>query len=105
MSQVTTSLDDTVRVESSAAGNYEPVGYGHSSLRRTASLEFIENNLCRAIRAEVGDRVFDLRVEVIGREVVVSGSARLYFVKQLVTHAVMPRLNDMCFTNAIRVVR
>lgn len=58
----------------------------------------------RTVRCRTGGRIRDLRVEVQGGEVILSGFASTYYVKQLATHAALDELAEQRLTNAIEVV-
>lgn len=58
----------------------------------------------RVVRCRTGGRIRDLRVEVQGTDVVISGVAQTYYAKQLATHAALDELNGRTLTNAIDVV-
>lgn len=112
MTQGLSSLDDTV--------HFDPPGVGASSVRVDGSSAIngddtvVVNDLSasplsfacelrKAIQEQVGQRVHGLSVEQIGCDIVISGTATSYHVKQLVTHAVMPLLTQETLTNAVRV--
>lgn len=58
----------------------------------------------RVVRCRTGGRIRDLRVEVQGADVVISGVAQTYYAKQLATHAALDELNGRTLTNAIDVL-
>lgn len=78
-----------------------PAEKSASIARRSRST--FEQSVRDRLSCEVGDRVRSLDVEQIGREVVVSGIAPSYYVKQMITHAVMPEIGELTLTNAVRV--
>lgn len=57
----------------------------------------------RIVRCRTGGRIRDLRVEVQGEDVVLSGSASTYYAKQLATHAALDEINGGSLTNSIEV--
>jgi hypothetical protein len=65
--------------------------------------ELIER-LERLVHSRTGSRIRDLRVEVRGEEVVLTGHAPTYYAKQLATHATLPEVTPRLLTNAIDVV-
>lgn len=57
----------------------------------------------RIVRCRTGGRIRDLRVEVQGHEIVLSGSASTYYAKQLATHAALDEIVGGNLTNSIEV--
>lgn len=75
-----------------------------SALETANELTQFVSDITSRIEASIGGTIRDLSVEVIGREVVVAGVVSSYYVKQSVTHAVLPTLREHTLTNAVRVV-
>lgn len=57
----------------------------------------------RIVRCRTGGRIRDLRVDVSGERVVISGIATTYYAKQLATHAALDEIPGRGLTNAIEV--
>ena len=55
------------------------------------------------VHVRTGGRVSDLRVELQGQEVVLTGRAATFHIKQLATQAVLEELSGETLTNAIEV--
>ena len=66
--------------------------------------EEISARIERTIRSRAGGRIQDLRVEVNGGDVVVSGRTNTYYAKQLATHAAMDEISQRSLTNSIEVI-
>lgn len=58
----------------------------------------------RLVQSRTGSRIRDLRVDVRGEEVVLTGRASTYYAKQLATHATLSEVAPRMLTNAIDVV-
>jgi hypothetical protein len=58
----------------------------------------------RIVRCRTGGRIRDLRVEVQGGDVIISGIACTYYAKQLATHAALGELDQRTLSNAIEVM-
>jgi hypothetical protein len=58
----------------------------------------------RIVRCRTGGRIRDLRVELQGTDVVISGVAPTYYAKQLATHAALDEIAGHTLTNAIDVL-
>lgn len=58
----------------------------------------------RLVQSRTGSRIRDLRVEVRGEEVVLTGRTSTYYAKQLATHATLGEISPRSLTNAIDVV-
>jgi hypothetical protein len=58
----------------------------------------------RIVRCRTGGRIRDLRVELQGTDVVISGVAPTYYAKQLATHAALDEIAGHTLTNAIEVL-
>ena len=56
------------------------------------------------VHTETCGRVRDLRVTVCGNEIVLSGTAPSYYLKQLATHAVLGAVEGVTLENRIQVV-
>ena len=69
----------------------------------TGTTELIEQRIERLVRSRTGRVIRDLRVDVYGGSVVVSGHAPTYYVKQLATHAVFEAIEGFRLTNDIEV--
>ena len=64
-----------------------------------ALIDQIERN----VHARTGGRVVDLCVQVQGPEVILTGRAATFHIKQLATQAVLEELSGETLTNAIEV--
>jgi hypothetical protein len=64
-----------------------------------------EHELLRSIESKTNRQVHDLRVLCRGRHVVLRGSSRTYYVKQLATHAILDLMPHANVDNAILVAR
>ncbi|MBX3442434.1 MAG: BON domain-containing protein [Planctomyces sp.] len=58
----------------------------------------------RIVRCRTGGRIRDLRVDVQGDDVILTGSASTYYAKQLATHAVLDEVPGGQLTNSIEVL-
>lgn len=56
-----------------------------------------------AVRCRTGGRVRNLRIEIHGDDVILSGIAETYYAKQGATHAAMEVLTGLTVTNDITV--
>jgi hypothetical protein len=63
----------------------------------------VVDRLERLIRERTGGLIRGLRVEVLPGQVIVSGRANTYYLKQLATHAALEAAENLEFTNAIEV--
>ena len=66
--------------------------------------EEVSARIERTIRSRAGERIQDLRVEVHGGDVIVSGRTNTYYAKQLATHAAMDEICPHSLTNSIEVI-
>jgi len=57
----------------------------------------------RIVNLRTASRVKDLRVDVQGQDVILSGVAPTYYVKQLATHAALDEIEACTLTNDIDV--
>jgi len=57
----------------------------------------------RTVRCRTGGRIRDLRVQLFGEDVVLSGVTSTYYAKQLATHAALDELGGGQLTNSIEV--
>jgi hypothetical protein len=57
----------------------------------------------RLVHGRTGSRIRDLRVEVVGDAVVLTGRAASYYAKQLATHAALAEIAPRVLTNSIDV--
>ncbi|QDU41361.1 hypothetical protein Mal4_57280 [Maioricimonas rarisocia] len=57
----------------------------------------------RTVRSRTGDHIRDLRVELEGPNIVLSGTTDTYYSKQLATHAAFGELSDHALHNVIEV--
>jgi hypothetical protein len=57
----------------------------------------------RMVREKTSGLIRDLRVDVMPREIVLSGRASTYYAKQLATHAALEACDDLTLTNDIEV--
>jgi hypothetical protein len=57
----------------------------------------------RIVRLRTAARVQDLQVTVLGNEVILTGVAPTYYVKQLATHAALDEIEAFSLTNDIVV--
>ncbi|MFG0335165.1 MAG: hypothetical protein ACF8TS_17550 [Maioricimonas sp. JB049] len=57
----------------------------------------------RTVRSQTGDHIRDLRVELEGPSIVLSGTTDTYYSKQLATHAAFGELSDHVLHNVIEV--
>jgi len=56
---------------------------------RSGIAESLGEQITRLVQSRTGGRIQDLHVEVIDRDVVISGRTSTYYVKQLATHAAL----------------
>ena len=66
---------------------------------RQSPAEIIE----RSVRSRTNGAIRELRVEVLGEYVILSGRTSKYYNKQLATHAVLDAVEDVTLTNDIEV--
>ena len=57
----------------------------------------------RIVRLRTASRVHDLQVDLQGTDVILTGTAPTYYVKQLATHAALDEIADRTLTNDIDV--
>jgi len=57
----------------------------------------------RMVREKTSGLIRDLRVDVMPREIVLSGRAATYYAKQLATHAALDACDELTLTNDIEV--
>jgi hypothetical protein len=78
-----------------------------AELRPTSLARPVDSNLIarieRIVRCRTGGRIRDLRVELQGEDVVLSGTASTYYAKQLATHAALDEITNGQLTNSIEV--
>jgi hypothetical protein len=78
------------------------------STMTTAGLEAPTDDLVarveRIVRCRTGGRIRDLRVEVQGADVIISGIACTYYAKQLATHAALDECDARTLSNEIEVM-
>ena len=70
--------------------------------REEASL-LVAESVERMVRSRTGGSIRNLKVEVAGGEIIISGITTTYYNKQLATHAALSALDDANLTNDIRV--
>lgn len=58
----------------------------------------------RIVRCRTGGRIRDLRVQVHGEDVIISGVSCTYYAKQLATHAALSELDHRTLSNEIEVM-
>jgi hypothetical protein len=78
-----------------------------STLSRTGLETPIDDLIARVeriVRCRTGGRIRDLRVEVQGADVIISGVSCTYYAKQLATHAALSELDDRTLSNEIEVM-
>jgi hypothetical protein len=56
---------------------------------RSGISESLGEQITRLVQSRTGGRIHGLNVEVIGRDVIISGRTTTYYVKQLATHAAL----------------
>jgi hypothetical protein len=71
--------------------------------RRSDVTILLIERLEHLVRSRTGGRVSELRVEVQGTEVILTGRAATFHVKQLATQAALEQLSGETLTNAIEV--
>lgn len=67
------------------------------------STELLSERVERIVQLRTASRVRDLRVDVQGRDVILTGVAPSYYVKQLATHAALDEIERRTLTNDIDV--
>lgn len=67
------------------------------------SPETLAQQIERHVQARTGGMIRDLRVEMSGDDVVLSGRTSTYYNKQLATHAAMEAVEGFSLTNNIEV--
>lgn len=78
-----------------------------STLSRVAPESPVDDLVARVeriVRCRTGGRIRDLRVEVQGDDVIISGIACTYYAKQLATHAALGELDAGTLCNDIEVM-
>jgi hypothetical protein len=78
-----------------------------SALSRTgleSPIDDLVTRVERIVRCRTGGRIRDLRVEVNGGDVVISGVSCTYYAKQRATHAALSALDDRTLSNEIEVM-
>jgi hypothetical protein len=64
----------------------------------------LAENITRLVQSRTGGRIRGLNVEVVGGDVVISGRAATYYLKQLATHAALDLAGEFAtLTNEIAV--
>jgi hypothetical protein len=66
-------------------------------------VEPLSERIQRIVHLRTASRVKDLRVDVQGRDVIMTGVAPTYYVKQLATHAALDEIERRTLTNDIDV--
>jgi len=75
-----------------------------SRLGLEAPIDDLVARVERIVRCRTGGRIRDLRVQVHGADVIISGVSCTYYAKQLATHAALSELNDRTLSNEIEVM-
>ncbi|MBX3438402.1 MAG: hypothetical protein KF861_13000 [Planctomycetaceae bacterium] len=74
---------------------------------RHSAVERLPEPLCdrvlRIVQLRTASRIKDLHVDVQGRDVILTGIAPTYYVKQLATHAALDEIDRRTLTNDIDV--
>jgi hypothetical protein len=63
----------------------------------------IAENVERYVRLRTGGTIRSLKVEVLDREVLLTGRTSTYYNKQLATHAALDAVEELSLTNDIEV--
>ena len=66
-------------------------------------LQEMVSRVTRVVQSRTGNRISNLRVNVYGDDVVISGIASTYYAKQLATHAALAEVGSCELTNSIEV--
>lgn len=74
----------------------------HTVIAHFASAE-LASQIERIVRSRAGSQIEQLRVEVDGDTVVLTGVARSYYAKQLATQAAMHEVPECEISNSIEV--
>jgi hypothetical protein len=74
----------------------------HAVIAHFASAE-LASQIERIVRSRAGSQIEQLRVEMEGDTVILSGIARTYYAKQLATQAVMLEVPECEICNSIEV--
>jgi hypothetical protein len=69
----------------------------------TSPAELLSERIQRIVHLRTASRVKDLHVDVQGRDVILTGVAPTYYVKQLATHAALDEIDRRTLTNDIDV--
>ena len=70
---------------------------------RATTAEPLSERVYRIVQLRTASRVKDLHVDVQGRDVILTGVAPTYYVKQLATHAALDEIDSRPLTNDIDV--
>ena len=70
----------------------------------SADVDAISQRIERIVRLRTASRIHNLRVDVQGSDVILTGMAPTYYVKQLATHAALDEIEQRTLTNDIDVV-
>jgi hypothetical protein len=58
----------------------------------------------KLVKDRTGGMIHNLRIELLGNEIIMTGNTQTYYAKQLALHAIMNSVDDGYFvTNAIEV--
>jgi len=69
-----------------------------------AETDAVRERVERTVRLRTASRVHNLRVDVEGTDVILTGMAPTYYVKQLATHAALGEIDQRTLTNDIDVL-
>jgi hypothetical protein len=70
----------------------------------SAEVDAVSQRIERIVRLRTASRIHNLRVDVQGSDVILTGMAPTYYVKQLATHAALDEIEQRTLTNDIDVV-
>jgi hypothetical protein len=70
----------------------------------SADVDAVSQRIERIVRLRTASRIHNLRVDVQGSDVILTGMAPTYYVKQLATHAALDEIEQRTLTNDIDVV-
>jgi hypothetical protein len=70
----------------------------------SSDIDTISQRVERIVRLRTASRIHNLRVDVQGSDVILTGMAPTYYVKQLATHAALDEIEQRTLTNDIDVV-
>jgi hypothetical protein len=70
----------------------------------STDIDTISQRVERIVRLRTASRIHNLRVDVQGSDVILTGMAPTYYVKQLATHAALDEIEQRTLTNDIDVV-